>query len=472
MSQKTNHKLGVIVPYRDRYDHLVSFKTSISNVLDKSNIDYVLIVIEQDDAKLFNRGKLLNIGFKRALKEKCDYVVFHDVDMLPIEVDYSYSSVPVHLATNFISRESSFERDIFDSYFGGVTIFPIEDFQIINGYSNVYWGWGFEDDDLFSRCVGKGIPYDTKSINVEGGSGVSLKFNGTTSYVESKFKGDLSEHTTILITIDPDDVVCNVDEPYDRYTALSIPTLDLSISYDSFRRFKILFKDENGWAYIDSNLIQPQKTTLLVTIDNHRKRVKFYQDGEMVGEYKFKRDFKKTTGSSLFIGSKDGEKEFFKGEISQVAIFNNLLYPKEITEVSKNDTFSLTMSFGDYISDGNLSQYYDMKQIKSYRLVDLSNEGESAEIVNCEIVKNEYKHEKILNLPFRRPSIFKSLSHQSSGYQNGGWSDVNIRYNQLRFHNEVERGYRDPDEDGLSNCDYNIWSDEKVAKQIHLNVSI
>ena len=99
MSQKTNHKLGVIVPYRDRYDHLVSFKTSISKVLDKSNIDYVLIVIEQDDAKLFNRGKLLNVGFKRALKEKCDYVVFHDVDMLPVEVDYSYSSVPVNILT-------------------------------------------------------------------------------------------------------------------------------------------------------------------------------------------------------------------------------------------------------------------------------------------------------------------------------------------------------------------------------------
>ena len=472
MSQKTNHKLGVIVPYRDRYDHLVSFKTSISKVLDKSNIDYVLIVIEQDDAKLFNRGKLLNVGFKRALKEKCDYVVFHDVDMLPIEVDYSYSSVPVHLATNFISQESSFERDIFDSYFGGVTMFPIEDFQIINGYSNVYWGWGFEDDDLFSRCVGKGIPYDTKVIDVKGGTGVSLKFNGTTSHVKSKFKGDLSEQTTFLITINNDDVVCDVDEPYDRYTVLSIPTLDFSISYDSFRRFKVLFKEDSEWVYIDSKLIQPQKTTLLVTIDNHRKQVKFYQDGEMVGETKFKKDFKKTTGSPLYIGSKNGKTEFFKGGISQVAIFNNILSQKEIEEVSKNDVFSLTMPFGDYHSDGELTQYYDMKQIREYRLVDLCGEGESSEIVDCEVIKNEYQTEKTLNLPFRRRSIFKSLPHQVSGYQNGGWSDVNIRYNQLRFHNEVERGYRDPDEDGLSNCDYNIWSDEKVAKQIHLNVSI
>ena len=231
-------------------------------------------------------------------------------------------------------------------------------------------GGGFEDDDLFSRCVGKGIPYDTKVIDVKGGTGVSLKFNGTTSYVESKFKGDLSEHTTILITIDPDDVVCDVDEPYDRYTALSIPTFDLN-KFKSSKGLKFFLRSM-VWAYIDSNLIQPQKTTLLVTIDNHRKRVKFYQDGEMVGEYKFKRDFKKTTGSSLFIGSKDGETEFFKGEISQVAIFNNLLYPNEITEVSKNDVFSLTMPFGDYLLRWGTNTILRHETNKrSYRLVDL-----------------------------------------------------------------------------------------------------
>ena len=57
------HKLGVIVPFRDRYEHLVEFKSKIVEYLNKQNIQYELIIIEQDDAKLFNRGKLLNIGF-------------------------------------------------------------------------------------------------------------------------------------------------------------------------------------------------------------------------------------------------------------------------------------------------------------------------------------------------------------------------------------------------------------------------
>ena len=61
------HKLGIIVPFRNRYEHLNIFVTSIKNYFQNKNIQYQLIIVEQDDAKLFNRGMLLNIGFKEAL---------------------------------------------------------------------------------------------------------------------------------------------------------------------------------------------------------------------------------------------------------------------------------------------------------------------------------------------------------------------------------------------------------------------
>ena len=154
------HKLGVIVPYRNRYEHLAEFKTSIVEYLESKNIDFEIIVVEQDDAKLFNRGMLLNIGFKYAKDMGCDYVVFHDVDMLPIDVDYSYSDVPLHLSTNFELEEGEKERTIFDEYFGGVTMFPVKMFEDIDGYSNKYWGWGYEDNDLLLRCNEKLIPLD------------------------------------------------------------------------------------------------------------------------------------------------------------------------------------------------------------------------------------------------------------------------------------------------------------------------
>ena len=50
-------KLGIIVPYRNRYEHLEKFKKSIVEYLDSNSYDnYVIIIVEQDNAKLFNRG--------------------------------------------------------------------------------------------------------------------------------------------------------------------------------------------------------------------------------------------------------------------------------------------------------------------------------------------------------------------------------------------------------------------------------
>ena len=96
-------KLGVIVPYRKRPGHLRKFRESIKSYLKDQ--DYELIVVEQNDDLPFNRGKLLNVGFQQAIRKQCDYVVFHDIDMLPIDVAYQYSDVPIHLATNFTNSD-------------------------------------------------------------------------------------------------------------------------------------------------------------------------------------------------------------------------------------------------------------------------------------------------------------------------------------------------------------------------------
>lgn len=40
---------------------------------------------------------------------------------------------------------------IFDTLVGGVFAIRTEHFQDVNGYSNSYWGWGAEDDDMSAR---------------------------------------------------------------------------------------------------------------------------------------------------------------------------------------------------------------------------------------------------------------------------------------------------------------------------------
>lgn len=141
-------KLSIIVPYRNRKSHLEEFVPYMEKYLSGEEIDYSIFIIEQADDKPFNRAKLLNVGFKES--ESFDYFAFHDVDMLPLDSDYSYPDGPTHLA----SEVEQFDWNLpYDGYFGGVTLFDKESFVKINGYANEYWGWGAEDDDVLSRCA-------------------------------------------------------------------------------------------------------------------------------------------------------------------------------------------------------------------------------------------------------------------------------------------------------------------------------
>lgn len=137
-------KLSIVIPFRDRDEHLKVFIEKAPNIIGENNFD--ILVVEQFDDKLFNRAKLLNIGFEHN-KNVSDYFCFHDVDMIPVEVDYSYPEKPYHLFTRAINQ---FEK-VYPGYYGGVNIFNKEDFIKINGYSNEFWGWGGEDDDLLHR---------------------------------------------------------------------------------------------------------------------------------------------------------------------------------------------------------------------------------------------------------------------------------------------------------------------------------
>ena len=145
--------LAIIIPYRDRQQHLNKFIPHIRQYLAKTGIkNYTLNIIEQSDNKPFNRAKLLNIG---ASLVNAHYYVFHDVDMLPVDVDYSYTTLPCHLA----NKCSQFGYQMpYAEYFGGVTMLTRDLFFHINGFSNEFWGWGAEDDDLRNRVLKTDIP--------------------------------------------------------------------------------------------------------------------------------------------------------------------------------------------------------------------------------------------------------------------------------------------------------------------------
>jgi len=153
-------KLSLIIPYRNREEHLKIFLPTIEQELQQQNIDYEIIIAQQDDTLPFNRAKLMNIAVIHARRDS-DYFIFHDVDAIPYDINYTFCNHTIKLF-NYIKRETKYE-EYPQTVFGGVTLVPKNIFFDINGFSNNYWQWGKEDDDFLLRHLFKGyIPlYDT-----------------------------------------------------------------------------------------------------------------------------------------------------------------------------------------------------------------------------------------------------------------------------------------------------------------------
>lgn len=146
-------KTLIVVPYRDREEHLKQFIPCMHETLSAQGIDYGILIVEQEAGKPFNRGKLLNIGFDYT-KGEYDNYCFHDVDLIPETADYSYCENPTHLS---VYVEQFDYKPLPYQSLGGVAIFDKGSFLKINGFSNEYFGWGREDNDLIFRCTIAGV---------------------------------------------------------------------------------------------------------------------------------------------------------------------------------------------------------------------------------------------------------------------------------------------------------------------------
>lgn len=61
---------------------------------------------------------------------------------------------------------------------GGVQVFTKDHYIEINGYSNMFWGWGGEDDNLYTRIKAKGThPFQLYMIWVVKPMGSELNFD-------------------------------------------------------------------------------------------------------------------------------------------------------------------------------------------------------------------------------------------------------------------------------------------------------
>ena len=111
--------------------------------------DWTILIIEQSEGEKFNRGALLNIGTKYAKKLGAEYIIYHDVDLIPLSplVKYyeTFPEEPIHIGTAYKGKYAN------DTFIGQVLSISMKDAEKINGFPNNFWGWGGEDDSMYRR---------------------------------------------------------------------------------------------------------------------------------------------------------------------------------------------------------------------------------------------------------------------------------------------------------------------------------
>jgi glycosyltransferase involved in cell wall biosynthesis len=97
------HRVAVIIPYRDRAQHLDVLLSVLHPMLQRQQLYYTIFVIEQAAPDVFNKASLMNAGYVEASTQShYDCFIFHDVDMIP-EDDrnfYVCSHSPRHIGSH------------------------------------------------------------------------------------------------------------------------------------------------------------------------------------------------------------------------------------------------------------------------------------------------------------------------------------------------------------------------------------
>jgi hypothetical protein len=143
----------ILVPYRDNseQDRASQLKKFTSHMA-RYHPDWKILVIEQSEGEKFNRGALLDIG---ARLSDADYVIFHDVDLIPLAplVPYytAFPERPIHIGAAYKDKYSG------PGFIGQVLSISMVDLKKINGFPRMFWGWGGEDDAMRNRMKRKGI---------------------------------------------------------------------------------------------------------------------------------------------------------------------------------------------------------------------------------------------------------------------------------------------------------------------------
>lgn len=470
-------KLGVCVPYRNREEHLKEFIPAVTKYLEDRGIDFCMYFCNQADQKLFNRGATKNIAAKFAFEDGCDYIVWHDIDMIPEEgggADYSYPAEhPVHIATNI--SQMDYKLKYFE-YFGGAVVFTKDQVEKTNGYSNEYWDWGMEDDDLFWRCYLEDL-VDTRIVQTRLDQKY-LHFSGQDSYckISTEKVPELSKLTYGSHTIhvlcrafqQPEKVmpylIGDKGRKYVEYPILIVPGYDYGINFNNSKAYSLqfwnMFSQHN---YMWAKRYDRQWTYVTAVLDAESQEARLYINGKeidselgegSVSPLHWSGRLKNYGDQDFYIGTtpsvpRQAPGRFFKGDIADLQIFDTALTPEEVQNLVKT------------------GEEYDIGNLK------FSLNRDPFEMINVSTRSEDVRVEGSV-LPFRKTGRFRCLPHEDEGIVGGRFKkgETTAR-NERRYQLEMQQGKVNYKKDGIAQVKFELLGiDQLTPKAKMINVKL
>ena len=475
-------RLAVILPYDEHTidnftDH---FKYKI---LEDGGFYYKLVFMLQRSNRPLNKGKLFNIGYMLH-KDRFDYFCFHDSDLIPVsdDCDYSYEGgKPISLVAmrgkiEFGEQENIEDFDDYtlpyDEYFGGATLFSKEHFQQVNGYSNNFWGVGYEDYDLLLRCVVKGL-----SIITELESQVSKtygNFNGVNSYLEidcdnAKIKNSTNKNFTMSAWFCPDGEPpygAEVDNNRCEYSIFTRPGYHTGLSYihGGFLKCVVwirpLGSSEREPVVIQTPLRTGQWYHVGMVVDDREQTLTLYLDGKEIGKKDYEGQLVEYLNKPFYIGVGDPNlsvwKNYYKGQIAEVGLWSDTLKDYEMELIFDKGIIN---NKGEYTTSKLPVGTWDFKSGYSDITFDMSGNGNHAKFHNVEFANKSLKNNTERYLPYRRNGAYGYLSSEEQ-YLNldnlTRTEHAEVVSNRNTFNKKVRLNMSDIDKDGLSSTRFRI----------------
>jgi hypothetical protein len=470
-------KLGVCVPYRNREMHLNEFVPKVGKYLKDQGIDFCMYFAHQVDDKLFNRGATKNIAAKHAFEDGCDYIVWHDIDMIPEEnggADYSFPSKgPRHIATQISQMDYQLK---YHEYFGGAVLFSKEDVLATNGYSNDYWDWGMEDDDLFWRCQLEGLTNQTY-IDTELSNQKYKRLDGNKSFIKIPFQRELrslnSRSHTLSVLLrarqqpdkNPIFLIGSNKRKYVEYPVVRVKGYDYGIGFNNSRTVSLTYWNTfHQHNYMWVKRYDEQWTWVTAVFDTLERKTHFYLNGSEVdsrGGYgthsplTFTGRLKNYGSEDWYIGTSPSEPDdstikYFKGDIAKVFAWKRPLSQKEVASLHSTvpqDDLAIDLDFNNPTTHFN--EYGTENRIEDI------------------LVPNSI-------LPHRVEGKFRCLPHEDEGIINGKFAkgETTAR-NERRYVLQMQQEQINYKEDGIKQVKYELVGEEQLtpwAKMLNIKL--